>query len=139
MTGSVHPIVYIVDDDPGIRDSLRFLLEEAEYEVQEARDGWEALEFLHTDGPPCVLLLDRMMSRLDGIQTLRQLVAKSDQIKRHTAVLFMTARSDPPEPDIAAFVEQHTFATVSKPFNLDTLIALVGKASKQLAEHGAHP
>ena len=38
-----RPTVLVVDDDPSIRESLRFLFDEAAYEVVEAFDGFTAL------------------------------------------------------------------------------------------------
>ena len=133
MTESGRPIVCIVDDDWGIRESLRFLLEDAGYEVEEEADGAAALRLLRTQARPRVMLLDRMMSRLDGVQTLRALDDEPDLLER-TDVLFMTARSEPPEPEIAELLQRTTMATVSKPFNLDALLSAVELASKRLAE-----
>ena len=133
MTTPLRPVVCVVDDDPGIRESLRFLFEEAEYEVREARDGSEALELLRADPRPCVMLLDRMMARTNGLQTLQRLVEEPERIQRRTAVLFMTARNDPPAPEAASFIQRHTFALVPKPFDLDALLALVARAAAHVA------
>ena len=128
----VRPIVCIADDDPGIRESLRMLLEDAQYEVCEARDGYEALAILQAETRPCVMLLDRMMARLDGMETLRRFIELPGEIQRRVTILLMTARSDPLDPSEAAFVQPIILATAQKPFNLDQLIALVAQASDRL-------
>lgn len=133
---SVRPVIFIVDDDPGIRESLSLLFEDADYQVREARDGIEALEILHQETRPCVMLLDRMMARLDGVRTLHRLVELPADIQRRTSILFMTARSDPLDPAEEQFIQRFIFATIHKPFNLDALLAVVAQAGRQLIQGG---
>jgi CheY-like chemotaxis protein len=125
--------VCIVDDDVGIRETLRFLLEEEGYEVEEASDGAAALRLLESQPRPRVMLLDRMMPRLSGLQTLRALVEASDLAQR-TIVLFMSARSDEPEPQERALIQSVAFATAIKPFDLYDLLATVERAVATLAQ-----
>lgn len=137
MSESVRPHVCVVDDDAGIRESLRFLFEEAEYEVEEAEDGEKALALLRADARPRVMLLDRMMPCMDGVQTLRRLSAEPNEILQRTVILFMTARNDPPVAEIADLIQRYTAETVTKPFNLDTLLASVERASTLLTQRSA--
>lgn len=132
----LQPVIFIVDDDPGIRESLAILFEDAHYQVYEAHDGAEALEILQRETWPCVMLLDRMMARLDGVRTLHRMAEMAD-IQRRTSVLLMTARSDPLEPTEEQFIQRNIFATVQKPFNLDTLLTLVEQAGRQLIRGGS--
>lgn len=132
MAESGRPIVCVVDDDQDIRESLRFLFEEAGYEVEEADDGLEALRLLRAQPRPRVMLLDRMMARLDGFQTLRQIGEEPAQIQGDTVVIFMSARNDQPNPEDAELIARRTFATVFKPFHLDDLLAIVARASEAL-------
>lgn len=124
--------VCVVDDDPGIRDSLRFLLEDAGYTVELIADGTALIALLRADPRPRVVLLDRMMTRLDGIETLRQL--QDDPAHQRAVIIFMTARHDSLDPETQRLVERMTFTSVSKPFDLDTLLAAVELASRWLAE-----
>lgn len=123
----------VVDDDDGVRESLRFFFEDADYEVTEAEDGGAALALLRADARPSVVLLDRMMPRLDGVRMLR-LLGEEPALARRLAIVFMSARSDSPAPDDVEVIERATFATVAKPFDLDTLLAAVDRASTSLAE-----
>jgi len=64
--------ILIVDDDPAVRDSLKFSLELEGFEVHTCRDGAELLAH------PCLLksdciVLDYKMPGLDGLNVLRQL------------------------------------------------------------------
>lgn len=124
--------VCIVDDDPGIRDSLRFLLEDAEYDVEEVTDGGALIALLQADPRPRVVLLDRMMTRLDGIATLR-LLEDAPALRQHLTI-FMTAGQELLDVDAMRLVERMTFASVNKPFDLDTLLSAVRRASQRLAE-----
>lgn len=130
VAGSVRRVC-VVDDDEGIRETLRFLLEDAGYEVEEATGGAAALRLLDDAALPRVMLLDRMMPRVDGIAVLRVLVGQPE-LARRTAILFMTARSDPPDAETARMITASTAGTVAKPFDLDGLLAAVERASKLL-------
>ncbi|HEX5571138.1 MAG TPA: response regulator [Ktedonobacterales bacterium] len=132
MPESARPTICVVDDDEDIRESLRFLFEEAGYSVEEAEDGDQALALLRADTMPRVVLLDRMMARLDGIETLRRFSAEPADAQRRTVILFMSARNDPPAQPDADLIARHTFATVFKPFHLDDLLATVARAGDLL-------
>src|SRR6185437_6059247 len=59
--------VLVVDDDPDIRETLRFVLEDAGYPVYSAENGEEALAVLASVNPlPGLILLDLMMPVMSG-------------------------------------------------------------------------
>lgn len=62
-------MIFVVDDDPGIRDSLADVLRDEGYDVTTAVDGQDALNKLRTlRKVPCVILLDLMMPVMSGPQ-----------------------------------------------------------------------
>lgn len=63
-------VVFVVDDDPSIRETLADLLAEEGYHVVTAMNGAEALDKLRTPSQarPCVILLDLMMPFMNGQQ-----------------------------------------------------------------------
>ena len=63
--------VLVVDDEETIRSSLSLLLK-SNFKVLTAEDGVEALQVYDTETPD-IVLLDLMMPRLDGIETLKKL------------------------------------------------------------------
>lgn len=65
------PTVLIVEDDPDMREIERATLGSAGYEVLLAGDGAEGLARLE-DRRPCVILLDLMMPRMDGLTFLAE-------------------------------------------------------------------
>src|SRR4029453_111091 len=59
--------VLVVDDDPDIRETLRFVLEDAGYPVYCAENGREALQVLEgAKHRPGLILLDLMMPIMSG-------------------------------------------------------------------------
>lgn len=122
--------VLIVDDDEGIRDAVRFLLEDEGHQVQEASDGDAALRIIRDSQTPLVVLLDLLMPHVDGISVLRQINADPGLKARH-AFLLMTADSanlrQQAEPWIAAL----SVEVVSKPFDLGHLLAAVERAARR--------
>ena len=60
--------VLVVDDDPDLREAIVDVLADEGYEVDCAADGLEGLERLHSGERPCLILLDWMMPRCDGLQ-----------------------------------------------------------------------
>ncbi len=63
--------ILIVDDEPGILNSLGKILEDESYQVSVAKSGAEALKLIAAD-PPDVVLLDIWMPEMDGLETLKR-------------------------------------------------------------------
>ena len=68
------PRVLIVDDDEDLRETAVAILSREGFEVLQARDGCEALSIARTSAPSAVVL-DIVMPRLGGLQTLSLLRA----------------------------------------------------------------
>ncbi|HMF08243.1 MAG TPA: sigma-54 dependent transcriptional regulator [Thermoanaerobaculia bacterium] len=67
--------ILVVDDDPGIRDALRMILEYEGYEVLMAADGRAGLAEVESSAPDAVLL-DIKMPGMDGFETLDRIAAR---------------------------------------------------------------
>ncbi len=74
-TGSMAQKVLVVDDDAGIRDALRMILEYEGYEVLTSPDGKSALADLDANRIDAVLL-DIKMPGMDGMEILDRIVAR---------------------------------------------------------------
>jgi adenylate cyclase len=85
------PMILVVDDVPDNVDILQMRLEARGYEVATAGDGLEALEKIRELGPDLVLL-DVMMPKLDGIETVKRL--KADASLPFIPVILVTAKAD---------------------------------------------
>ena len=85
--------VLVVDDDPGIRESVREVLSTEGYQVLEAADGAEALIRMDGVDGRCVVLLDLAMPRMNGLQLLTEL-SRRTQMERFPVVV-MSANAHP--------------------------------------------
>jgi two-component system nitrogen regulation response regulator NtrX len=63
--------ILIVDDEPGILNTLTRILEDEGYQVGVAKSGSEALKAIRTE-PPDLVLLDIWMPEMDGLETLKR-------------------------------------------------------------------
>ncbi|MDP3259718.1 MAG: response regulator, partial [Thermodesulfovibrionales bacterium] len=72
------PVILIVDDEEGIRESLSGILEDEGYDVLTADSGEEAVKILRETSPD-LIFLDIWLTGMDGIKTLQQIkVMKPD-------------------------------------------------------------
>jgi adenylate cyclase len=85
------PLILVVDDVPDNVDILQMRLEAQNYEVATAVDGLDALEKIRGLLPDLVLI-DVMMPKLDGIETVKQL--KADASLPFIPVILVTAKAD---------------------------------------------
>ncbi|MEK6572050.1 MAG: response regulator transcription factor [Bacteroidota bacterium] len=67
--------VLIADGDPVSRQVLERLLLDWSYEVETAHDGTAAWDVLRKPDPPCIAILDCVMSGMDGIEICRRVCA----------------------------------------------------------------
>jgi NarL family two-component system response regulator LiaR len=83
--------VLLADDHAVLREGMRNLLEqEKDIEVVgEASDGEEAVELVH-ELKPCVVLMDIVMPKLNGIEATKQI----KQVSPGTCIIILTAYSD---------------------------------------------
>lgn len=110
--------ILIVDDEPNIVISLEYLLKKEGFEVKVATDGEAALSQA-ADFRPDLVLLDVMMPRMDGWETLSRI----RQISR-VPVIMLTAK-DGEQEKVRGFnlgVDDY----VTKPFSFAELVARAG-------------
>jgi two-component system, NtrC family, nitrogen regulation response regulator NtrX len=68
----IEPVVLIVDDEEGIRESLSDILEDDGYGILTSGSGEEAIKALRAQNPDLVFL-DIWLPGMDGIQTLKEI------------------------------------------------------------------
>jgi two-component system response regulator MprA len=108
--------ILVVDDDHGVRESLRRSLAFNGYEVELAENGEAALRAVAARNPDAVIL-DVMMPGLDGIATCRALRASGNDVP----VLVLTARDA--VADRVAGLDAGADDYLPKPFALEELLA----------------
>ncbi len=113
--------VLVVDDDPGVRYTLREILESSRLEVMEAADGAEAIE--RFEAAPCPLVItDLRMPRMDGMELLRRLTARAPAPR----VVVITAHGS--ERQAVEAMKAGAYDYFRKPFDNDELLAVVSRA-----------
>src|SRR6476646_70141 len=90
--------VLIVDDDTEIRQTMRVILEEiGGHTVIEAEDGKMGLDHMRAIKERLVVVLDRLMPGLDGVDVLHAVVTEKELASRHAYILATGSHNDPHE------------------------------------------
>jgi len=115
------PTVFVVDDDEGVRNSLRFLLKSVGLTTRALASASEFLEVYKQNHPGC-LVLDVRMPGMSGIELQQQLNLRGATIP----VIFITGHGDIP---MAVEAMQHgAFDFLQKPFRDQDLIDRIQRA-----------
>lgn len=118
--------VLVVDDEGDIRASLRGVLGDEGLRVLEAADGRQALALVRTERPELVLL-DVWMPEVDGIELLRRLQEEPERPQ-----VIMISGHGNIETAVQA-TKLGAFDFIEKPFSIDALLGVVGRALEQRA------
>lgn len=111
--------ILIVDDEPKLRKLVKDFLVKEGYEIDEAGDGQEALDkFLKNKEKYSLIILDVMMPRLDGWETLEAIRETSE-----VPIIMLTARGE--ESDEVKGFKAGANDYVQKPFSPRILIARI--------------
>lgn len=124
------PKVLMVDDEPHIRDIVRFALTREGFTVIEAENGADGLALALSERPD-LILLDIMMPELDGSEVCRRL-----RLTSRVPIIFLSSRDD--EIDRVLGLELGGDDYVGKPFSPRELAARV-KAVLRRAQPPAEP
>lgn len=128
-----RPTVCVIEDDEGIRQVLRTLLEEEGYQVIEATNGVEGLAMLRAHPKPLVVLLDHKLPALDGCDLL-EIVASDAELRAHHAFIFVTASPQRAKQDCGGTLDELDAPLLPKPFDIDHVLNAVAEAAQRLAE-----
>jgi DNA-binding NtrC family response regulator len=120
MTGLA---VLVVDDEPGMRDTLLAILELSGYCVSSAADGETAVAAVR-EGAFDVVVMDVRMPGRDGVSVLEEMGDPPPQ------VILMTAYAQ--EERLRAAVKANAFAIVHKPFDTRRMLSLIADASRAI-------
>ena len=123
--------ILVVDDDPHIRDVVRFAFEKTGMTISIAQDGKEALARFDRNVHD-LIVLDIGMPEMDGLEVCRQIRKTSD-----TPILFLSARDE--EIDRILGLEIGGDDYVTKPFSPRELIARVNAILRRARSTPAQP
>ncbi len=119
-TTARKPKVIIVDDDRDTREMLTLALELEGFEVSQAANGLRLISAMHVDRPD-VILLDVMMSWIDGYELCRAI--KKNETFHDIPVIFISARKSVEDERVG--IEAGAVDYFPKPLDMDRLIARI--------------
>jgi CheY-like chemotaxis protein len=124
--------VLVADDDVDIRQTLRTVLEDEGYQVDEAPNGKISLELIRAATVPYVVVLDLMMPLLGGAGVLGA-ISEDERLSLRHAILLVTASTYAIEAALGELLQRLQVPLIRKPFDLDLLVFCVQKAAERIA------
>lgn len=115
--------VLVVDDDPGMTETMGDILSDAGFEVGIASDGYLAVEAV-SEKEYDIILMDIRMPGIDGVETFKRVKRISPQAR----VVMMTAFAV--EDLIRESCEEGAYAVLYKPFDIDRVFKVLKEAKR---------
>ncbi|MBW9054526.1 response regulator transcription factor [Rhizobium mesosinicum] len=120
---TVEPIVYVVDDDERMRESLVDLFMASHKQASAFASGTEFLKAADTGRPGCIVL-DLQMPNSSGLAIQHELITSGSRMP----IIFLTGHADVPSSVTALKAGAADF--ILKPFTAQNLLEAVDKAIK---------
>ena len=117
--------ILIVDDEDGVRDSIREVLSDEGYRVVDTSDGARVLDLIELEKPGLVLL-DIWMPQIDGIGLLKKIKSKEPAIN----VVMISGHGN--IHTAVAATKSGAFDFIEKPLSLDALLVTVQRGLGEL-------
>ena len=121
--------ILVVDDNANVRRLLQEYLSEQGYSVLHASDGHEAVEALENQHPD-LILLDVMMPKLDGYQTI-------SRIRRLNAIPIIMLTAKRHESDVVRGFELGADDYIIKPFQMRELLMRIRAVMRRATPQGS--
>ncbi len=118
------PVIYIVDDNPAVRDAIRFLVQQVGLTAKVYVSAQEFLEHFQLGMRGC-LVLDIRMPGISGIELQEQLTL----LGAHLPVIIITGHGD--IPITVRAMKAGAFEFLQKPFNDQVLLDTIQAALKK--------
>jgi two-component system, OmpR family, alkaline phosphatase synthesis response regulator PhoP len=120
VSDATKKTILVVEDEPDIRELVRYNLEQAGFRVAEAEDGEGALRQVGAERPALVIL-DLMLPQGDGLEVCR--ILRGNRETAHLPIVMLTAKAA--EVDRVLGLEFGADDYVTKPFSPRELVARV--------------
>jgi len=117
----VKPRILVIDDEPGIRDSLKMILEYDGYEVMQAATGDEGVKLVERESPDLVFL-DIKMPGMDGLEVLQKLA----HMVETTPIVVISGHAD--TATAVKATKLGAFDFIEKPLTQDRVLVTVRNA-----------
>ncbi len=121
------PTIYIVDDDPAVRDSVAFLVSSVGYRWVACTSALAFLDVLDDESPACVVL-DVRLPGLSGLELQTELMRRGSSV----GVIFVSGHGDIPKAVRA--MRHGALDFLEKPFDDQVLLDRIGEALAASAE-----
>jgi len=115
---TMQPLVLLIEDEAPLQELLAYNLQSANFDVEQAFDGDQALELV-AERTPDLILLDWMLPRISGIELCRQFRRRPETA--NTPIIMLTARAE--EEDRLRGLNTGADDYITKPFSMEELIA----------------
>ncbi|MBZ5634645.1 MAG: sigma-54 dependent transcriptional regulator [Acidobacteriia bacterium] len=114
--------ILVGEDDAGVRDYLKMMLDCRGYHVHSAADGEEVMEALHKGFPVAAILLDIMMPNKDGFETLQEI----RQMNASVPVIMLSGMSSP--CNVVQAIRAGATDFLAKPVDHEDLVRAIQRA-----------
>ena len=115
--------ILVVDDQAGMRLTLKGILNKRGYDVTVAQDGMAAIEEARK-APFQVILMDIKMPGMSGVEAF----VKIKELNPHAVVIMMTAFAV--EEEIRRAIREGAYAVIHKPFEMDKILGIIVECLK---------
>ena len=123
--------ILVADDEPTSLETLQILLENWGHEVILARDGSKAWRILQQDDAPKLVILDWLMSGLEGPEICRKV--REREKNQYTYIIMMTIKDR--REDVVHGIGAGADDYITKPFDTEDLKARIMSAERKLKVH----
>jgi len=128
---SAAPIVFVVDDDISVRESLELLIQNEGWQPRTFESAQEFLDYRRAPIPSC-LVLDLSLPGLNGLELQKRVAVEGSEIP----IIFITGHGDIPKTVEAMKGGAVEFLT--KPFNDEVLLTAIQSALERSRHALAH-
>jgi two-component system phosphate regulon response regulator PhoB len=117
-------VILVVEDNTDIRETVCFVLEENGYQTAGASNGQEAIDWLHCETAPSVILLDLTMPVMDGYEFL--MLKEAERVLDDVPVVVMTAVGN----CRPLLFGHQIFDCIFKPFSAGVLLKAIQRSAR---------
>jgi two-component system, NtrC family, response regulator HydG len=117
--------VLVVDDDPGIRETLFDIMTDLGFNVVIAKDGYQAIEKMDNNGFD-VALIDVRMPGISGVETFRKIKTTHPGF----SAFLMTAYA--PNDQVSAALKEGILGVIDKPFDVFKICKMIAEFGKRM-------
>ena len=121
--------ILVIDDEPMVREFVRIVLERDGHDVEEAANGQDGLDAFERE-PADLAIVDLIMPRKDGIETIRELRA----LRPHIPIVVVTGAPPARWPIKLLYEEPAEMHILAKPMTEDMILETTREALEAVGQ-----